>query len=114
MKEKTSKSNTNLNLKEIANYIGDICSETYGVVGLVSPKSPLNMLLKRDKYSEGIILYKRVDKFYVVEIHLVVAYGVKITEVASEVSKRILYFLNKEYPLLFKKVNVYVEEIRDL
>ncbi|MGP1414208.1 MAG: Asp23/Gls24 family envelope stress response protein [Bacillales bacterium] len=105
--------NQDLNLKDISGYIGDICCETYGVLGLVSSKHPLDVILKREKYSEGIGIYKLGIR-YNVDIHLIVAYGVKITEVASEVSNRILYFLNRKYPGLFNKINVYVEELHDL
>ena len=115
MISETSKKKTNIeiSLKDISGYIGDICCETYGVLGLVSSKNPIDVILKREKYSEGIGVYKIGSK-YNVDIHLTVAYGVKITEVASEVSNRILYFLNKRFGSLFNKVNVYVEELRDL
>ncbi len=109
----TNKTNIEISLKDISGYIGDICSETYGVLGLVSSKNPIDVILKREKYSEGIGVYKIGSK-YNVDIHLAVAYGVKITEVASEVSNRILYFLNKQFHGLFNKINVYVEELRDL
>lgn len=108
----TKRVNFDISLKEICGYIGDICCETYGVLGLVSSKNPIDVILKREKYSEGIGVYKIGSK-YNVDIHLIVAYGVKITEVASEVSNRILYFLSKQFPGLFNKVNVYVEELRD-
>ncbi len=109
----TNKTNIEISLKDISGYIGDICCETYGVLGLVSSKNPIDVILKREKYSEGIGVYKIGSK-YNVDIHLAVAYGVKITEVASEVSNRILYFLNKQFHGLFNKINVYVEELRDL
>lgn len=102
-----------VDLREISGYIGDICCETYGVLGLISSKNSLDVILKREKYSDGISIYK-LGARYNVDIHLAVAYGVKITEVASEASNRILYFLNKRYFGIFNKVNVYVEELRDL
>ena len=102
-----------ISLKEITGYIGDICCETYGVLGLVSSDNPLDFILKRERYNEGISIYKIGSK-YNADIHLEVAYGIKITEVASEVSNRILYFLNKKYYGIFNKVNVYVEKLRDL
>ena len=110
IKKRNSK---DISLREINGFIGDICCETYGVLGLVSSNNPVDFILKRERYSEGISIYK-IGSRYNVDIHLVVAYGVKITEVASEVNNRILYFLNKEFTGLFNKVNVYVEELRDL
>lgn len=48
MEIETSKSKTNLDisLKDISGYIGDICCETYGVLGLVSSKNPIDVILK--------------------------------------------------------------------
>jgi len=113
MENENKKLVKDISIKDINGYVGDICCETYGVLGLVSSKNPIDFILKRERYSEGIGIYK-IGSRYNVDIHLVVAYGVKITEVASEVSNRILYFLNKQFAGLFNKVNVYVEELRDL
>lgn len=113
MEEVKRKLTNDNDIKLVNGYIGDICCETYGVLGLVSSKNPVDIFLKRERYSEGIGIYKIGSRFNV-DIHLIVAYGVKITEVANEVNNRILYFLNKQYPNEFNKVNVYVEGLRDL
>ena len=42
------------------------------------------------------------------------AYGVKISEVVRELYKGISYNLNKKYGPIFNKINIYVEELRDL
>ena len=102
--------------KEIAELIGDVCSSTYGVVGLTkvkSLKSQLAIILNRNNYLEGILLTKEKNK-YVVDVHVVMAYGVKISEVVRELYKGISYNLNKKYGPIFNKINIYVEELRDL
>ena len=105
-----------VDVKELATLIGDVCSSSYGVLGLASTKKTSNMfdiLLKKDKYIEGILIKKERNK-YVVDVHVVVAYGVKITEVVNELGKRLSYNLNKTYGKVFGKINIYVEELRDL
>ncbi len=102
--------------KEIAELIGDVCTSTYGVVGLTkikNLKSQLATILNRNNYLEGILITKDKNK-YVVEVHVIMAYGIKISEVSHELYKGLSYNLNKKYGPIFSKINIYVEELRDL
>ena len=102
-------------LKKVLKFHYETCSECYGVVGLTYAKSIKEkfIILKKENYVEGVNVTKDKDKFNV-DVHLICAYGIKITEIVSEVSKRINYVLTKKYGQLFSKINVYVEELRDL
>ena len=104
-----------LDIKEVANLVGSTCIECYGVLGLTNKVATRNKLtlLKKDKYVEGVELKKEKGGF-VVDVHLVCAYGVKVSEIATEVNKRICYILRRKYGELFKQVNVYVDELREL
>ncbi len=116
MEKKAEKSiKISLSVKDVANLVGETCSECYGVVGLTNAKSIKEKLiiLKKENYVEGVNVTKENGKFNV-DVHLICAYGIKITEIVSEVSKRINYVLTKKYGQLFSKINVYVEELRDL
>lgn len=116
MEKKTDKSiKISLSVKDVASLVGETCSECYGVVGLTNSKSIKEKLiiLKKENYVEGVNVTKDKDKFNI-DVHLVCAYGIKITEIVNEVSKRIAYVLTKKYGELFSKINVYVEELRDL
>ncbi|MBO8427033.1 MAG: Asp23/Gls24 family envelope stress response protein [Firmicutes bacterium] len=102
--------------KDIAELVGEVCSSSYGVLGLTKVKnlrSQLVTLLNKDNYIEGILISKIKSK-YVIDVHVIVAYGVKISEVVNELRKGIAYNLNKKYGPVFSKVNIYVEELRDL
>lgn len=102
--------------KDIAELVGEVCSSSYGVLGLTKVKnlkSQLATLLNKDNYIEGILISKEKSK-YIIDVHVLVAYGVKISEVVNELSKGIAYNLNKKYGPVFSKVNIYVEELRDL
>ena len=98
---------------ELASEAAETC---YGVVELVNP-SPLSIVKKEDPSSEkkvkGVTLQKIKDG-YEVNIYLVVAYGIKITEVILEVQKKVAYTLNKAFKMPFKKVNVYVHDIKEI
>ncbi|MBP5694543.1 MAG: Asp23/Gls24 family envelope stress response protein [Bacilli bacterium] len=113
--DKSISVNVKISLEEIANLIGETCAESYGVIGLTQSRSLKEkvIILTKKNYVEGVNVTRELGKFNV-DIHIVVASGVKITEIASELSKRITYVLKKKYGELFKKVNVYVEEIREI
>ena len=113
---KTNSNEIKVDVKDIATLIGEVCSSSYGVVGLVGVKNSIlsfDNLLKKDKFVEGILIKKERNKS-VVDVHVVVAYGVKITEVVNELGKHLSYVLNKKYGKIFGKINVFVEELRDL
>lgn len=118
-KEASEKVNTisvKITDKEIAKLIGDVCSTSYGVLGLSSikaSKDEKHILLKEDNYIEGILVKKEANK-YVVDVHVNIVYGVKISEVVNSLSKHIFYSLEKEYGKIFKKVNIFVEELQVL
>ncbi len=117
--KKSSKSSTStkqiIDKNELATFIGDIIAESYGVVGLVDKKSTITSLLylKRDNYLQGIEIIPSGYK-YIVDVHVVLAYGLKISEIINEISKRLSYFLMKQYGDIFKKINVYIEDLKVL
>ena len=47
-------------------------------------------------------------------MYIIVAYGVKITEVVSEVQKKVRYVLKKDLDVNFKAINVYVQDTKIL
>lgn len=118
MEEKNIKDKKNeMNLKkDIANLIGETVKECYGVVGLTKVRSIKNQLviLKKENYVDGVLVFKGKDSKYDIDVHIVVAYGVKVSEVVNEVSKRIAYEANKKYGNVFGKVNVYVDDLLNL
>jgi len=107
----------NITLEAIASVAGEAASECYGVVGLASKNSlreNINELLKKGDYVKGIYCRGDKKKGYEVGVYLYVAYGVKITEVVSEVQKKVRYVLEKTFSIPFPKVDVYVQDIKEI
>lgn len=105
-----------VSMDAIASVAGEAASECYGVVGLADKNSlreNINELLKKDDYVKGIYCRKN-KKGYEVDVYLVVAYGVKLTEVVSEVQKKVQYVLEKTFALKFSNVNVYVQDVKEI
>lgn len=121
-KEVNKKSNSvstnidvSISIKEIATLVGETCNECYGVIGLTNIDSLMTRLiiLKKENYVKGVNVFREKGKFSI-DIHLICASQVKLTEIVNEVSKRVSYVLKDKYGKLFNKINVYVEEIRDI
>lgn len=95
----------------LAKIIGDEVLSSYGVAGIVSvSRSTFGKIVSEEEYKQGIII-KKTPKGYIVDIHLAVVYPSKITEIATEVQKKVKYVLNKTFSLTFKEINVYLDTI---
>lgn len=104
----------NISIDVITAMVSNAVYECYGVVGIASKNSirdNLVTILKMDNLSKGIIVTKDGASFYSIDIYLVIATGVKITEVLLEVQKKVRYVLEKTLSLKIKKVNVYAQSV---
>lgn len=110
----TNYGDINISTEAIANLTGGIVSEAYGIVGMASQnmlKDGFAELLGRDNYSKGVIV-RNVEDGYEIDLYVVISGGVRISEVVSEVQKRVKYELSKHLEVDFKAVNIYVQGIR--
>ncbi|MFV0254963.1 MAG: Asp23/Gls24 family envelope stress response protein [Erysipelotrichaceae bacterium] len=98
----------------MAKLIGETVSECYGVVGMTSKsliKDGINDLLGKDSYSKGVVIREKNDKLEL-DLYVVIIYGVRSSEVAIELQKKIAYVLDRTLNLKFDSINVYVEGIK--
>lgn len=112
--KKTSYGEINISVEAIASLTGGIVSEAYGVVGMASQnmlKDGFAELLGRGNYSKGVVV-REVEDGYEIDLYVVISSGVKISEVVSEVQKRVKYDLNKHLDVDFNAVNIFVQGIR--
>lgn len=114
IKKQTKYGAINISNEAIASVVVDALSSCYGVVG-IAKKSSLHEtiieILKKGSFSEGVFVSKD-KKGVLVDIYLVVAYDVKITEVLLEVQKRVKYVLMKTFNFKNLKVNVYAHSLK--
>lgn len=104
-----------ISMNAIASIAGNAVLECYGVVGLAnrdSVRNNIEELLKSDSYAKGIVVKKQKDT-YEVNVYIVIAFGIKITEVVCEVQKKVKYVLEKTFDMKFKAINVYVQALKE-
>lgn len=97
----------------LANLAGVAAIECYGLVGMSSRtlKDGIAELLGRDNLSRGVEVKLDGDRL-TVDLYIIVSYGTKIPEVATNVMEKVKYTLEKFTGLTVDKVNVHVQGVR--
>ena len=101
-KNKNSEIETSL----IVQTINDAVLSCYGVSGLAEGFED-----KKGFVSQGITINRHSDRTLSIDVHLVLVYDVKITEVIREAQNQLDFFLDKKFPGVFKDINVYVDSM---
>lgn len=97
----------------IATICGGAATECYGVVGMASQtmKDGFYDLLKKENYSKGIVV-EDGESGVIINLYVILGYGVKISEIVYEVQKKVKYVLENTLDIHVEAVNVYVQSIK--
>lgn len=105
----------NISKQVIANMVGGAATECFGVVGMASQnllKDGIAEILKMENFSKGVEVFQLDDGKISIDLYIVVAYGIKISEVALEVQKKVRHVLETSLDISVDSVNVYVQDIK--
>ena len=105
--------NINISNEVIATIVGGAVTECYGVVGMASQKmlkDGLYELLKLENYSRGVLVTDK-DTGIMVDVYIIVGYGMKISEIVFEVQKKVKYVLETSLDVEVDSINVYVQGV---
>jgi uncharacterized alkaline shock family protein YloU len=99
--------------RAIASLVAYAVVRSYGVVGMAPAnlRDSVEQVLRKEDQHRGIEVQIRRDGI-TVDIFIVVAYGVRISEVAQGVISTVSYTLKKSMGLPVAAVNVHVQGIR--
>jgi uncharacterized alkaline shock family protein YloU len=97
----------------IATLAGAAAMECYGLVGMASRRITDGFveLLGRDNWSRGVEVKLEEDRVYVT-LHIIVSYGVRISEVAKNVMEKVKYAVESVTGLKVARVDVYVQGVQ--
>ena len=97
----------------IASIAGAVANKCYGVVGMASrsKKDGIVNLLKPDNMTKGIKVDVK-DAGIVIELHIMVEYGVNINAICDSIVNNVKYKIESNTGLKVSKVNVLVESVR--
>jgi len=98
----------------IARIAGGAAMEVFGLVGMASRKAlkdGIAELLGRDNLSKGVVVHTQNGEV-VLDMHIIVSYGVKISEVAGNVQRRVRYTVEQLVGIDISAVNIFVQGVR--
>ena len=93
----------------ISQIVAETALECYGVVGM---KGSLRGQLKRARGRPRGIEIGRDDGEVTIDLHVVVEYGLNLAEVASSISNRVAYEVQRLTGLKVRAVEVHVDDVR--
>lgn len=118
MKEYISNDNGSVSLDEnvVAQVAGLTALDCFGIVGMgiVSVKDGIVKQLKRDNISRGVNVRFDENDNIIIELHIVVAYGVSIKAVTDNLMESVKYKVEDFTSLKVSQVNIFVEDVKIL
>lgn len=94
--------------------LGSVVPTCFGVVGMANNGAyqRIRSVLNRTKYylDRGVNV-RRDDDGLVVELHIVVTYGVNIATITQSIENKVRYTIEQATGLCVKSVNVYVDSM---
>ncbi|MBR6898151.1 MAG: Asp23/Gls24 family envelope stress response protein [Lachnospiraceae bacterium] len=102
-----------IDLDVISQYAGTAAMECSGIVGMaaVNMTDGLVRLLKRESLNKGVSV-EIVNNELQINYHVVVAYGVNISTVASNLVSNVRYKIEQFTGMKVGKIRVFVEGVR--
>lgn len=99
----------------IATIAGAAAVECYGLVGMASRKITDGFadLLGRENQAKGVVVSTQENEV-IIDLYIIVGYGVKISEVAANVMEKVRYTTENLTGLRVAQVNVNVQGVRVL
>ncbi len=113
MIEKNEFGNINISEEVISTIAGAATVECYGLVGMaaVNLKDGLAEILGKEDLKRGVEVQINGQEV-VLNLYIIVGYGVNIAEVARNVMERVKYSVEKQTGLKVNHINVNVQGVR--
>lgn len=94
--------------------LGSVVPTCFGVVGMSNSNTYQNIrsfLHRKQYYLDRGVSVRREDGGLVVELHIVVTYGLNISAVVQSIVNKVRYTIENVTGLTVKSVNVYVDSM---
>ncbi len=96
----------------IAQIVAHTTARCYGVVGMAGgPKARVGRFLPRSRATQGIAVSGNGDGI-ALDLHVVVEYGLNLTEVAATIRSQVQYEVERLTGLPVSSVDVHIQDVR--
>ncbi|MFV0556477.1 MAG: Asp23/Gls24 family envelope stress response protein [Lactovum sp.] len=110
----TSNGKIEISTEVIATIVGTSTTEIFGVVGMTSQHSVrdnVRQVLGQENFSKGVLV-DSVNDETIIDVFVVISYGVKLSEVARNIQERVRFNLENQLGLTNVKVNINVQSVK--
>jgi len=109
----THMGNITIDKEVIGQYAGGVAMECFGIVGMagINMKDGFVKLLKLENAGRGIQVTMNDNKL-TLDFHVIVAYGVSILAVTSNLIDSVKYKIEEFTGIPVEKINIFVEGVR--
>lgn len=113
LSHETSLGKVHIDTDVVAIVAGAAAVECYGLVGMNAPglRQGISIIRRREELAKGVIV-SHGDDGAIIDLHVVVQYGVNIVEVCHNVMEQVKYAVEGYCGLEVARVNVHVEGVR--
>lgn len=103
-----------IDIRVIEEFAGHAALDCFGIVGMcnVSMRDGIAKLLTGNSISKGVSVTRDEDGALMIDYHIIVAYGVSIQTVVSNLINTVKYQIEDYTNKKVKAINVYVEGVR--
>jgi uncharacterized alkaline shock family protein YloU len=113
MGEETRLGRVEVSRSAIAGLAGAAVLDCYGVVGMTYPalRSGLTQVLQGESYRRGVQVTV-VEERIIIDLYVVLEYGVRICEVAHNITDNVKFRVEQALGVPIEEVNVHVQGLR--
>jgi len=111
---KTQYGSIEISTEVIATIAGGAAMDCYGIVGMASKnqiKDGITEILRKENFTKGVIVRNTGEDVHI-DMYIIVSYGTKISEVASNVQNKVKYTLDQTLGLSVDSVNIFVQGVK--
>lgn len=108
------------NIEVNDNYFSDLIGHTvtscFGVAGMANCGASQGLrafFFRRRNYLDQGVRVKSVGNELVLDLHIFVTYGVNIAAIVDSITNKVRYTVERSTSLAVKKINVYVDGIKE-
>ena len=108
-----SKEIKEINYSEVIKIAAETALQSYGVTAIANKKfdKDESRTTMKGKAEEGIFVKRKSEGAFALDVYILLAQGIKVTEALRECQKAIKYKLDKKFPKKCLEVNVFVIDI---
>ena len=85
--------------------------DCYGIFGVEEQQNISDLTKIKKGNEEAVFLHRHGDGSYTIDVYLILASDIKITEILRSTQKTIKYSLEKKFEIKVRQLNVFAESI---